>query len=362
VTHIAIDCRMLDASGIGTYIRSVVPRIVRLRPDWQFALIGPEARMQETGWTSSGNATVMPCDAPIYGIREQFAVLRCIARETSLFWSPHYDIPVLYRGNMLVTVHDVLHLAMPQYAKGLLKQSYARAMFRAVRHRARAVICVSDFTVAELQRLAPPSRQVVRRIYPGVDRSWFDVAEAPSPHARPYLVYVGNVKPHKNLHTLLDAFSRVKDAIAQDLIIVGEREGFLSGDATIAEHARELGDRIVFTGYVSDDQLRQYVGHATALVFPSLYEGFGLPPLEAMAAGCPVLASDAASIPEACGDAALYCDARNTDDLAAGMVRIVQDGELRDTLRRRGRERAWTFSWDACAEETVGVMLEVLER
>jgi glycosyltransferase involved in cell wall biosynthesis len=362
MTHVAIDCRMLDSSGIGTYIRSVVPRIVRLRPAWQFALIGPEAHLREMDWTSSSNVTVIPCAAPIYSISEQFAVLRCIPQGTQLFWSPHYNIPVLYRGKMLVTVHDVLHLAMPQYAKGVLKQTYARTMFRAVRRRARAVICDSDFTVAELQRLTPPSPQIVRRIYDGVDDSWFHVSEASSPRARLYLLYVGNVKPHKNLRTLLDAFGRVKDIIAEDLVIIGKREGFITGDDNIAGYAGDLGDRVAFTGYVSDDLLHQYVAHATALIFPSLYEGFGLPPLEAMAAGCPVLTSNAASIPEVCGDAALYCDARNPDDLAARMEEITCDAEVRGTLRHRGRERARMFSWDTCADETVKLMLEVLER
>lgn len=295
-----------------------------------------------------------------YGIREQFAVLRCIPQGTNLFWSPHYNIPVLYQGNMLVTVHDVLHLAMPQYAKGVLKQTYARAMFRAVRHHAQAVICVSDFTVAELQRLTPPSPQIVRRIYDGVDNSWFQVSETLSPHARPYLLYVGNVKPHKNLRTLLDAFGRVKESIAEDLIIVGKREGFIFGDDNISEYARDFGKRVMFTGYVSDNLLHQYVAHATALVFPSLYEGFGLPAVEAMAVGCPVLASNAASIPEVCGDAALYCDARNPDDLAAKMRRITHDAELRETLRHRGRQRARMFSLDRCADETCVVIEEVL--
>lgn len=361
MTHIAIDCRMLDSSGIGTYIRSVVPRVVRLRPEWQFALIGPEARLQELDWTSLANVTVVACDVPIYGIWEQLAVLRRIPRGTDLLWVPHYNIPMLYRGRMLVTVHDVLHLAMPQYARGLLKQTYARTMFQSVRRHAQAVICDSDFTAAELERLTPPSQQIVRRIYDGVDDSWFDASERPSPRARPYLVYIGNVKPHKNLRTLLDAFGRVKDVIAEDLVIVGKREGFISGDDNLADYARDAGDRVVFTGYVSDDLLRQYVAHATALVFPSLYEGFGLPPLEAMAAGCPVLASNAASIPEVCGDAALYCDARNPDDLAAGVLRIARDVVFRGTLRQAGRQRARMFSWDTCADETVRLMLEVVE-
>jgi glycosyltransferase involved in cell wall biosynthesis len=353
---------MLDSSGIGTYIRSVVPRIVRLRPEWRFVLIGPEARLRELDWTASSNVTVVACDAPIYGIREQLAVVRRIPRGTDLLWVPHYNIPVLYRGRMLVTVHDVLHLAMPQYARGFLKQAYARAMFGTVRRHARAVICVSDFTVAELQRLTPSSRQIVRRIYDGIDDAWFHVPASPQQPSRPYLLYVGNVKPHKNLRTLIDAFGRVKDTIAEDLVIVGKRDGFISGDDNIAEYARECGERVVFTGYVSDDRLRQYMAHATALVFPSLYEGFGLPPLEAMATGCPVLASNAASIPEVCGDAVLYCDARNPDDLAAGMLRIVGDAGLRESLRLRGRQRAQMFSWDTCADETVKLMLEVLAR
>jgi glycosyltransferase involved in cell wall biosynthesis len=351
---------MLDSSGIGVYVRNVVPRIVRLRPEWQFALIGPEARMRDVDWTSLSNVTAIPCAAPIYSLREQVALLHCIPRGTDLFWSPHYNIPVFYRGRMLVTVHDVLHLAMPQYARGALKQTYARAMFSAVRRLALAVICVSDFTVAELQRFTPSTSQIVRRIYDGVEDSWFHIPEAASPHAHPYFVYVGNVKPHKNLRVLLDAFGHVRNNLTEDLVIVGRREGFITGDDSILECARDFGDRVAFTGYVSDSILHQYVAHATALVFPSLYEGFGLPAVEAMAAGCPVVASNAASIPEVCGDAALYCDARKTDDLAAGMLRIVHDAELREYLVRLGRERSSLFSWDRCADETIKVMEEVL--
>jgi glycosyltransferase involved in cell wall biosynthesis len=362
MTSVCIDCCMLDASGIGTYIRALVPRIIRIRPEWHFTLVGPHVALEQAGWKESGFAEVIDCDAPVYSLAEQLVMPRRIPAGTDLFWSPHYVVPLAYGGRMMVTVHDVLHLALPEYASGLLKRVYAHVMFAAVRRKASAVICVSDFTVSELTRLTRPSGQIVRRIYNGVDSSWFIPEAKPSPRARPYLLYVGNVKPHKNLRTLVSAFARVSGGMAEDLVIVGKREGFITGDTEIAAQAGELGDRVVFTGHVTDDLLHLLVAHATALVFPSLYEGFGLPPIEAMAAGCPVLASNAASIPEVCGDAALYCDPRSVDDMAAKLVQITQDGDLRHELVRRGLSRASLFSWQRCAKETVAFMEEVLAQ
>ena len=141
-------------------------------------------------------------------------------------------------------------------------------------------------------------------------------------------------------------------------VIVGKRDGFITGDKRVAAKAAAMRDRVIFTGEVSNDDgvFRQYFAHADALILPSLYEGFGLPPLEAMACGCPVIVSNLGSLPEVCGDAALYCDPHSPQDIAAKIKLLTQNDELRRQLSERGVENARQFTWERCAEHTVGVL------
>lgn len=139
-------------------------------------------------------------------------------------------------------------------------------------------------------------------------------------------------------------------------MVVGQREGLITGDAAVVEAAARLGERVRFAGRVPDAELRRYYAHADALVLPSLYEGFGLTPLEAMAAGCPVVASDATSIPEVCGDAALYFDAQRPEQVTAQLLRLLAQPALADELRSRGRARVRLFTWERAAREVAAVL------
>ena len=195
-------------------------------------------------------------------------------------------------------------------------------------------------------------------IHIGVDEAWFDVPDRPRPYEKPYVLFVGSVKPHKNVGGLIRALELAQRRIPHDLVIVGRREGLITADEAVAAKAKALGARVHFTGFVRDDLLKQFVKHADALALPSFYEGFGLPPLEAMACGCPALVSNAASLPEACGDAALYCDPHSPEDIAEKLVLLMEDEALRTSLRRKGLERVKRFTWEACAQKT----LEVLEK
>jgi len=141
---------------------------------------------------------------------------------------------------------------------------------------------------------------------------------------------------------------------------VGRQSGFRTGDPGVPVLAAQLGDRVMFTGEVSDREVRAFVAGARALVLPSLYEGFGLPPLEAMACGCPVLVSRCGSLPEVCEDAAWYCDAGDYRDVGRQLVRVLSDDGLRDRLRNLGRTRARQFTWQACADQTLAVFQEAV--
>jgi glycosyltransferase involved in cell wall biosynthesis len=353
---LAIDARMLDRSGIGTYLSNVLPRLVRLYRGGRIHLIGDADALGRLPWTRDAKIAVVDCRSPIYSIREQLQLPLLVPRDCSLLWSPHFNVPLLYRGRLLVTIHDILHLAMPQYMPGSHKRLFARVLLAAVRRKAGAIICNSRFTANELTRVVgvPASRLEV--IHMGVDEGWFGVDGRTRPHDKPYFVFVGNVKAHKNVAGLVDAFRRIADKVPHDLVIVGKKEGFITADREVERGATALGARVTFTGLVDDPLLKRYVACAEALVLPSFYEGFGFPPLEAMACGCPAIVSDRASLPEICGDAALYCNPDDAGDLAARMLEVATNEALRARLREKGLARARQFTWDRCARETAALI------
>jgi glycosyltransferase involved in cell wall biosynthesis len=297
----------------------------------------------------------------VYGITEQVHLAVRIPPTTDLVWCPHYNIPVTFPGGLLVAIHDVCHLALPHLIKGAHRRAYARLMLEIVKRRASRILCSSEFTTREFRRLVG-GNGAVATVHLGIDPHWFAVQASERPHPRPYLLFVGNVKPHKNVGTLIKAFARIAGTIPHDLIIVGKQSGFVTGDAAASETAETLGNRVCFTGEVPVRRLEQFFAHADTFVFPSLYEGFGLPPLEAMACGCPTIVSRAASLPEVCGDAALYFDPTNPEELASLLIRVLSDAELRQELRDRGRHHAAQFSWDRAARETVAAMEQVLTQ
>ena len=260
---------------------------------------------------------------------------------------------------MLVTIHDIFPVAMPQLAtRG--QRLYVSVMLRAIRAKATKILSDSEFTKNEIVRCGHLDRTRIETVLLGIDPSWFQIAKEENPHPKPYLLFVGNVKPNKNLAALLEAFARIKDQIPIDLVIVGKKEGFRVGDQTVLARAESLGSRVIFTGFVDEKTLHQYFIHAEALVFPSLYEGFGLPPLEAMACGVPVLVSNRASLPEVCGDAALYFDPENADDMAGQILRCLQDPEMSSSMRAKGKCQAARFDWDQCAAKTSRVIATLL--
>lgn len=356
----AVDLRMLNASGIGRYLRGLVPRVIDGTRDARWRLLGDPGEILGHDWARDPRVSVVEARSPIYSPKEQLEIPRLL-RGVSLLWAPHYNVPLAYGGPLLVTVHDVLHLARREHVEGVHRRLYPRLMVAGMVRKADAILCDSAFTAAELRRLTRVDPAKLNVVHLGMDEDWFEPVTGASPEPRPYLVCIGNVKPHKNLSRLVGAFASLAGEIDHDLVIVGKRDGFITGDPRVEVAAARLGDRVRFTGPVSDGLLRRYLAHASALVFPSLYEGFGYPPLEAMACGCPVVASWAASIPEVCGDAVVYVEPEDEASIAAGIRRVLSDAALRVELVKKGAERARSYSWDACAAATLTVLRSVLD-
>ena len=325
---LCIDARMAFSSGIGTYIREIVPyfRHSRFRPVLLVDQIGRD-------WCKEFDQILF--DPPIYSLREQLFYPIKIPR-CSLFWSPHYNVPLLpiRAKKRVATIHDACHLAFGTKAM----QWYAKWVMSKAIDCSERVLTVSQFSKEEIERRLGKGHLDVIPI--GVNLSRF-MRRAPDETIRAkyrlpdrFVLFVGNQKPHKNAEGLVRAFSKSKISHLE-LVIVG---------------------RGTERGEVDEVDLPALYSMATTLVFPSLYEGFGLPPLEAMSCGCPTVVSKAASIPEVCGDASLYFDPLNEDEMASAILQVVESPQL---WIEKGFERIKQFSWKESAERHIRLFEEI---
>lgn len=353
---ITVDARMLHSSGIGTVIQNVLKRLICSCPEWKFYVIGNKNEVQEHGFLSAQNVTIVPTTVPIYSIQEQLTIPRLIPKDSDLLWVPHYNVPVLYNGPMVVTIHDVFHLAMPQFVGGIHKKIYAKLMFKAAVRKAKHIVCVSEFTKDELIKYTHADMHKISIVYNGVDDFWGKPLANTSPlYEKPYILYVGNVKPHKNLKRLVQAYEKIAEQIPQDLVIVGKKEGFITGDPLVAKMAEKMPERIHFTGFVSNEELKNYYHYADLFVFPSLYEGFGLPPLEAMKAGCNnVICSDIPVLHEIYGDNIRYFNPIDVNRIMESILLELNKKPIPFSMIRD------SFNWNTCANEYFKIMNQSL--
>jgi len=279
----------------------------------------------------------------------------------ALFHATEHLLPPLRGMPTVLTVHDLVFRRYPEHHKPLNRWFLKGAMPLFCR-RAHHIIAVSHQTRRDLLQaygLAPEKITVIHEaagpaFRPRSDRA---VAAARARYALPprYVLYVGTIEPRKNLSRLLGAFERLRAADLADALVVVGRRGWLY-DGFFADLARSsVKDAVLLPGFVPDDDLAAVYAGALALAFPSEFEGFGLPVVEAMACGAPVVCSNTSSLPEVAGDAALLVDPRDTEALAAALARIASDPALAAELRRRGAERAAGFSWQRAARETAAV-------
>jgi glycosyltransferase involved in cell wall biosynthesis len=249
-------------------------------------------------------------------------------------------------AKLTATVHDLTCWLMPEVhtaANVKADAEFAEKMLC----RADGLIAVSENTRQDAIRVLGIAPEKIWTIYSGIAESYF--AAAPTPRAKPYVLYVGTIEPRKNLDTLLDAWTLLKPSLRGefDLLIAGPR-GW-SSEGTLARIRRES----TYLGYVAEDELPGLTAGAAAFLYPSLYEGFGFPVAQAMAAGAPVVTSNNSCLPEIAGDAALLVDPRSASEIAAAVTRLLESEALRGDLRARGRKRAELFRWEKCATESL---------
>ena len=369
--RIAIDARKLHDFGIGTYVRNLVHWLARLDKKNEFILFcqpGDCEQIEQLGT----NFRPVPVRSHNYSVAEQLTVPLAITRsKADLFHAPHYVLPALTPCRSMVTIHDCIHLMFPQYLPGRLAHLYAKVSFWIAANRSARILTVSEASKRDILRFFPISSDKVDVIYNAIDDRFNHtpvqididrVRERYQINDR-FLLYSGNVKPHKNLERLIDAFNRLRQEGFNDikLLITGSE---VSRHATLrrAVHRYNLHNQVRFLGFLSAGTLAILYRLADAFVFPSLYEGFGLPPLEAMASGTPVLTSNLSSLPEVVGDAALLIDPYDPASIAEGLGRILSDHKLRTVLVERGRKRGATFSWEASVKRILATYHQVASQ
>jgi glycosyltransferase involved in cell wall biosynthesis len=291
-----------------------------------------------------------------------------LMQQVDLLHEPHYVLPPLVPCRAVVTIHDCIHLMFPQYLPNRFAYAYARMNLWAAARRAERILTVSETSKADILRYCDVPAERIVVVHNAID-DHFETAPSDEAVQRvreryqldgPFALYVGNIKPHKNLERLIDAFDLVRRGGFErlELLIIGDQVSkYPRLRRTVDTH--KLHKHVRFLGFVPDDTLAALYRLATVFVFPSLYEGFGLPPLEAMASGTPVVTSNRSSMPEVVGDAAVLVDPYSAASIAEGIQRVLSDTFLRQTLITRGLARAREFSWEASIRRIHDVYMDV---
>jgi glycosyltransferase involved in cell wall biosynthesis len=368
--RIAIDIRKLNDFGIGTYIRNLIRHVPRIDSVNEYFLL---CRPQDEAAIASLSPESRPVlvGAPNYSVSEHVSIPAKLRHlHVDLYHTPHYVLPFFTPCPSVVTVHDVIHLLFPQYLPSRMAVHYARFMIRRALEKASVVLTVSDSSKRDLLTFFDVNPEKIRVIPNGIPVSITqDLAPVQLERVKERflikgrtVLFVGNIKPHKNLERLIAAFAKVlAHAEYEDLnlIVVGDEiSKYPSLRRAVERH--QVRRNVRFFGFVPELTLVALYRLADVFVFPSLYEGFGLPPLEAMANGTPVITSNISSLPEVVGDAALTVDPYNIDEIAQAIRNVLDDAELRSRLVASGHARAGQFSWESSADQVHQAYQQVL--
>lgn len=359
------------AKGPGRYIKEVLDRLIQIDAENDFVVFLSRENFAEF---QPQNPRVKKVLAPWrwYTLAEQLYFSRLIKKErVDFMWFPHFNVPIPYFGRYVVTIHDVLlryHHSKRATTLGPLKFFIKKILYRltiySAAKKAERIIAISEFTRDEIIKFYPFTKDKVVVTLEGIverakSEEKVDDESALLRYniAKPYIVYVGNSYPHKNLETLIKAFEILKQKWDGNLVLCGGRDYFYErlknefGDNEANTKSVQSG-KIIFSGFIEDADLPAIYRNATLYVFPSLYEGFGLPPLEAMGEGVPVICSDIPCLREICAAAAEYFNPRDEKDMAEKILALLVNPARRAGLRRAGFEQIKKYSWDKCAKET----------
>jgi glycosyltransferase involved in cell wall biosynthesis len=353
---IAIDARMVEASGIGKYIQYILGRGI------YDVAIGNKDQIRKY----DKEVEIVEFESSIYGLKGQlfFPQKELKKRGVTLVHFPHYNVPLFFRLPFVVTIHDLTHIVFPEFLGNRIKYYYAKLLLGHACRKSKHIMTVSNYTKKDIAERFGISLEKITVTYSAVEDIYqkkesqdvqYLYEKYQIPRDKKLLMFVGNLKPHKNLGRLLRALAKLnKESRRYFLILVGNA----FHDRTLEEQEQKLriAQDVLHTGFVELEELVDFYNLVDLFVFPSLYEGFGIPPLEAMACGTPVVASNVSSIPEVAGDATVYFNPYDVDDMARGIEDTLASDELRDKLIERGKERKKLYTPEGVADKVKEVI------
>ncbi len=378
MARIGIDCRMYSSAftGIGRYVYELTENLFRIDRKNEYVLFFNEPEFEKFKKKSkSQNSKIQKVlvNAPHYSIKEQTHFLHLLNKaKLDLMHFTHFNAPVCYRKTSIVTIHDLTLNFFPgkKMNSPFYRAAYHLTLKNAVK-KAKKVITVSENTKKDLQILLKTPSDKIEVIYEGVhekfrpltDRSAVEKIKAKYRLDKPYLLYTGVWRSHKNLPNLIKAFHILKNDYGFDgyLVITGRKDPLYEPEIVKEAVSLELDDEVIFTGLVDEKDMVPLYNGALVYVFPSLYEGFGLSPLEAMQCGVPVAASAVSCIPEVCGkDNAVFFDPLCPNEMAEKIFSLISEKSLREKLIVNGLAHVKKFSWARMAEKTLQVYNKAL--
>lgn len=374
--RIGIDARFYGPSGkgLGRYTQEITDRIVSLDVEADYFIFLSPENFDEFVLTSN-NCQKIKINIRWYSLAEQVILPFIFYRKKlDLLHFTHFNVPIFYSAPFVVTIHDLILTKFPSLKATLLNPWLYRLKNLAykivIRHAVKSskkIITVSQFTAKDIAEQFKVSSEKIEVTYEGVADNFLSLGSG-GPEIlqkygveEPFFLYVGNAYPHKNLEGLLRTFVEFQKLHSEkkvSLVLVGKEDYFYLRVKEVAEELKIKN--LYFPGYVPDEDLVVFFSRALFYVFPSFYEGFGLPPLEAMSLGCPVLSSSEGSLPEILGSAALYFNPYSPEDFLKKMNEIYISQELRDSLRLAGKERIKIYSWQECAIKTLAIYKKCL--
>lgn len=370
--RIGIDARLIyyRQAGIGQYIQSLIGGLAREDPPEQDEFVVLQHRKDTHHLTPASHFRRRSTWTPCHHSLEQWTLpLEIWPLRLDLLHSPDYVPPFRRNCRSVITVHDLAFLQTPEILTTESARYYGQ-IDRAVRD-AEGIIAVSHSTKRDMMNLlAVPAHRVtvVHEAANPVFRPLDDAAALNAVRKRydlpeRFILFIGTIEPRKNLPTLIQAYRLLREREGPGLpaLVVAGAKGWLFDSVFALVEQLDLVDQVLFTGGIPWVDVPALYNLAEAFVFPSLYEGFGLPPLEAMACGTPVIAADVSSIPEVVGEAGLLIDPNDAEGLSEALGRVLNDPALRQDLRQRGLARAREFSWDRAARETLAVYRQAME-
>lgn len=356
---IAIDLRIFGTKpgGLGRYNQKFLENLIKTDTKNDYFLIFKE----KPDFVLPANFKIIICNCHWYGLKEQFLIPYILYKlKPDLVHFTHFNVPIFYYGRFVVTIHDLIMTKFPSQRSTTLNRYlfkvkywfYNQVIKQAIK-KAEKVIAVSQYTAEDIKKyfsLSDKEAKKIQVVYEGVSKE-AKIKNNSLNLPKNFFLYVGNAYPHKNLEFLVKTFQEfIKKYPEYHLVLVGNKNYFYTRLEEETKHTN-----VIFTGHLSDEDLTSYYKAARAYIFPSLYEGFGLPPLEAMAHGLPVLSSNASCLPEILEDSVLYFNPDDQEDLFSKMNSIISDQLLRDLLIAKGYKQIEKYSWGKMTNEILAI-------